>query len=367
MTQVQKTVASPLKTGREDQLQFLRFLAFLNIYIYHGEQWLFFRYPASHCAFAAVSFFFMLSGLVSGYTLYTKQTDPGLRPVGSFLWKKLRRLYPLYFCTVLITVLLSGLPTQTAMYGIAGTGARLKQLIRSLLLMQSWFPEGYYDYNGVGWFLSSMLFLYALTLPAMAVLKKADQHPKRYFLFVFLAGGLLFVTAAYCYVTQGLDMGYWHYIFPPARVGEYLVGMILGVMLHSLKDRIPAGRLLRLLFTILEIAALIYWFRSLYSPGNYWRNHIVSWLIPNAVLLSVFTVGAGWISGLFRCPLAVRLGDVSFECYLIHQIILNVYSRGIGAAELSQPGKAVSFLTCLLTTVMFALFLNRPKHKGNRK
>ena len=44
---------------RADQLQFLRFLAFLNVYICHAESWLFFKYPASHCAAAAVSFFFI--------------------------------------------------------------------------------------------------------------------------------------------------------------------------------------------------------------------------------------------------------------------------------------------------------------------
>ena len=63
---LQKTAGAGMKTGREEQLQFLRFLAFVNIFMYHSEQWLFFKYPVSHCAFAAVSFFFVLSGLVSG-------------------------------------------------------------------------------------------------------------------------------------------------------------------------------------------------------------------------------------------------------------------------------------------------------------
>ena len=60
--------------ARQEQLQFLRFLAFLNIFITHAEQWLFFPYRSSHCANAAVSFFFMLSGMVAGYSFVRKQT-----------------------------------------------------------------------------------------------------------------------------------------------------------------------------------------------------------------------------------------------------------------------------------------------------
>lgn len=51
----QLTAAQP--DIRTDQLQFLRFFAFFNVFLAHGEQWLFFRYPSHHCATAAVSFF----------------------------------------------------------------------------------------------------------------------------------------------------------------------------------------------------------------------------------------------------------------------------------------------------------------------
>lgn len=67
--QTEGQIASPTRTGREEQLQFLRFWAFFNVFVCHGEQWLFFKYPTSHCSTAAVSFFFMLSGLVTGACL----------------------------------------------------------------------------------------------------------------------------------------------------------------------------------------------------------------------------------------------------------------------------------------------------------
>lgn len=358
---LKESVVSGVKTGREEQLQFLRFLAFLNIFIYHSEQWLFFRYPVSHCGFSAVSFFFMLSGLVSGYTMIGKPEDLGWKTIGAFLWKRICRLYPLYFCTVLFTVLFTQLPEMLLRVDFSAAAELLGQLLRTILLLQAWFPDGYYAYNGVGWYLSVMVFLYALTPLAMAVLRKVNSHPKSFLLFILMGGSLLFAAAAYCYVTQRMDMSYWHYIFPPARLGEYLAGMVMGAAVHSVKNRIPMGSVMRIVFTVLEIAVLIYWFRQLSFPGNYWRNHIVSWLIPSSLVLLVFSVGAGWISGLFRWRPLVRLGDASFACYLIHQILINLYNTQHPAASLSLQGKEAAFLYCLTASVLFALCLNKKK------
>ena len=58
---------------RAEQLQFLRFLAFINVFLVHTEEWAFFAYPRSHCSNAAVSFFFMLSGLVIGLSGFDRE------------------------------------------------------------------------------------------------------------------------------------------------------------------------------------------------------------------------------------------------------------------------------------------------------
>lgn len=150
------------ETGREEQLQFLRFLAFLNVYIGHAESWIFFRYPASNCSAAAVSFFFMLSGLVTSYSAWGKDVHLGIRDFGNYLWKKLKKVYPLYFFTIMYTFLYAG---QSHLTALADPDRFPRQLIRNLLLIQSWFPEGYFSYNGVAWFLSSLLFLWVITLP----------------------------------------------------------------------------------------------------------------------------------------------------------------------------------------------------------
>lgn len=345
-------------TGRQEQLQFLRFLAFLQIFLYHADKWLFFSYPVTYSCWASVSFFFMLSGLVMGLAYGGKEIRLDMKSVGAFLRRRLGRLYPLYFATTVFMILFSGIPGMIAEGSFRSAGAELAQLLKNIFLVQSWFREGFFSYNGVGWFLSAILFLYALTLPAMAVLNRLGKHPWRYGIYTVLLGGILFLTAAYCYLTQGWDMEYWHYIFPPARAGEYFAGMVLGFMLRAMKPRMRQGRIPRILFTVLEIGVLVFWFRALSSPGNYWRNHIVSWLIPNMAVLCVFTVGAGWVSALFRRPLLARLGNMSFECYLIHQIVILLYGFSNPGLEQLQAGKIVSMSVCLVISVTLAWVLD---------
>lgn len=356
---LKQTTTISATTGREDQLQFLRFLAFFFVYLDHVEPWVFFKFSVSHCGISAVSFFFILSGFATGYSYYGREIRTGAKDIGKYIWKKLYKLYPLYFCTTIFTVMLGNLPEMIAMQDFAGIKDHLAQLMRSLLLIQSWFREGYLQFNGVGWFLSSSMFLYVLTLPAMLVLNKMAKSNKWYLLLPVLFGGMLFGTAAYCYLTKQFDMGYWHFIFPPARMGEYFGGMALGMLLRMVKPYIKTGNLSRILFTVLEIAVLLYWVKSLSSPGNYWRNHTVSWMIPNMAVLAVYTVGAGWISDLFRLKPLKRLGDISFECYLIHQIIINLYRANNAVPADSQPAKITAFTFCFAVSILFALLLNK--------
>ena len=152
--QTEGQIASPTRTGREDQLQFLRFWAFFNVFVCHGEQWLFFKYPTSHCSTAAVSFFFMLSGLVTALASFNKDIRLSWREEGKYLWRKVKKIYPLYLFTTLYLFLYTNTESLTALFDVQRFPG---QLVRNLLLVQSWSAEGAFSYNGVGWFLSTLI------------------------------------------------------------------------------------------------------------------------------------------------------------------------------------------------------------------
>lgn len=161
------------------------------------------------------------------------------------------------------------------------------------------------------------------------------------------------IITGYCRFTWPYDMDYWQYTLPPARTVEFVMGMILGCGVRYVKPWLEKISLGKVIPTVLEIAVLIFWVYSLRRPGNYWMNRIVSWIIPNTLLLGIFTFGMGWVSSLFRWKPLVRLGDISFPCYLIHNILVVQYVIRNPAPE-TVTQKVIPFFVCLLLTVLLA-------------
>lgn len=361
------TASSAIESERAQQLQFLRFLAFLNVFISHTEEWNFLRYPASHAGPFAVSFFFMLSGLVTGWSAFGKETALTLRSIGAAWWKRARKIYPVYILTVLLAVLSSRLPELVASRDWAELGNFGKQLGSYFLLLQTWPPFEFakvkYSFNGSSWFLCCLAFLWLFNVPGTWLLQKIEKLRARYVIMGAAFAALMVGTVCYCRLTQNLLMSYWHSAFPPARIGEYLGGMILGFSIRSFLSRWDRRRELRLLFTLLEIAALAFWCFSLKRAGNYWMNYIVAWLIPNTFLLTVFTFGGGYISSLLRAKPLVRLGDISFECYMVHHLIVIRYFSLHPMDSWSLPDQILAFTFCLLLTVFSACLLHQASVK----
>ena len=324
---------------------------------------MFFKYPTSHCSTAAVSFFFMLSGLVTALVFFNRDVRLSWREEGKYLWRKVKKIYPLYLFTTLYLFLYTNTESLTALFDVQRFPG---QLVRNLLLVQSWSAEGAFSYNGVGWFLSTLMFLSVFSLPVMFLLNKINRRPKGRLLLSGALAGTLSLTAVYCYLTKNLDMDYWQYIFPPARMGEYLGGMLLGMLVCTLKPHLKQGNTARILFTVLEVGALCYWFFMLSRAGSPWRSRIFTWLLPNLVLIGVFACGMGWVSSLFRWKPLVRLGDVSFECFLIHNEFLVQYAVVHGNETLSQSENAAVFLFCLGMSILLALLIHKfPEKRKN--
>ncbi len=361
---MQEVRVSTQKTeaGKQQQLQFLRFLAFLNIFIFHAEMWLFFYYPTSNCGKFAVSFFFTLSGLVTGYSAYGRDVTLTIPALGKHMWKKIRKIYPLYFISMMIPFLSSGIPSMLASQDFGGAAAALQQLAKNLLLLQAWFPEGAFAFNGVGWFLSTLMFLNLFNLPALFLINKASQSRRRYWLLAGAFAAVALLAVFYCGITRRLDTSYYHYIFPPARLGEYLLGMIFGSVIRSAAPSVQLGKKERGLFTLWECAALILWGIYLRWWGTYWTTHSVHWLVPNLFLLGAFTFGRGWISQIFRWKPLVWLGDISFECFLIHQLFVVRYDILYSAGFTTEFDRILAFCYCLLMTLAVSAVL----HKGTK-
>lgn len=369
---------------RAEQLQFLRFLAFCLVYIWHANDWTFGFFSGGVGAACAVSFFFMLSGLVTGYTHWDDDIAVTPRAVGRYMWRKIKKLYPLYIFTMLFAVTTSKIPKLVAQHDFEALRAPLGLLLRNALMIQSWFPTDYFSYNGVGWFISTMIFMYLLTLPLLALARRIRRSKRPALGYLGLIALFSLAATLYCYLLRGREREYFEYVLPVARIWEYAAGICLGALTRLILERHPEiSPARRGLLTLAELAAFALWIAMPYMPYLTWTLTIVQWIVPNALLLLTFAIGAGGLSRAFRARPLVALGDLSFECFLLHGLIINRYTKDFAALQggragnalrqsrqageaLSQSsplGNAFNLLFCLMLTLMLARLIHGSKRR----
>lgn len=353
-----------MEKTRANQLQFLRFIAFLLICMVHTESYQPSWGPGGNGAINAVAFFIILSGAVSGYSSYNKDIECSFKGILLYMWKKIKKVYPLYFITTLIAVIYTDIPGLIAANEFAQTKSSVIQLLKNIFLIQSWFPENYFSYNGVGWFLSTIMFLYITNIPLRAMAGKIRRLKNSDYIFA----GVFIVTFAcvivYCYFTQNTNTEYTQYILPVSRTGEYVCGMALGYLAYSLTQKLQRRGIDIIIFSILEAGAVMIWIYAMYMPIEMWQYRIVHWLLPNCMLLMVFLFGRGIFSRLFSVSILRYLGDISFECFLIHQLVIRQYIACGGAPAISIIGNAFSIIFCVICTVLMAGLISNAKLKN---
>ena len=343
------------------QMQFIRFIAFLLIFLWHSSMWGIkignYRFPntviAGGAAFA-VSLFFILSGWLSG-TSRTEYEKITFKDIFSYLIKKLKKFYPLYIVTVLVSIIYSNLPMAIATQDGASFTDLILQFIKNVLLIQSWFPSGYFTYNGVGWFLSSIMFCYIFTVPVKHLIYKKEKQKNGSVKLFIIALIAIAIEIIYMYLIRSYNREYLGYIIPISRIGEYISGIIFGHLFMKLSNK----KYNKLLFTLLELLAICGVVVSLYMTYPKWMNNVVAWLIPAYFVIFIYSINAGYISKLFSAKVLVTLGDISFGCFLIHPLIIGILSKISKVSGISILGNAFCKLLCLSLTLLLAYIYDR--------
>lgn len=136
--------------------------------------------------------FFMLSGF---FVTYGK--DISKIRWSQTLRRKIRKIYPLYVCTVLYLAVV--------LYGWKMFTSERNVVLKHLLCIQSWFPynNASAELNGAAWFLSCVLFYWCLT----GLLLKRNFYSSKCFL-AFLAIGYVVYVFAYPFM-GGWFTGIW--------------------------------------------------------------------------------------------------------------------------------------------------------------
>jgi peptidoglycan/LPS O-acetylase OafA/YrhL len=302
-----------------------------------------------------VSFFFMLSGFVLAWS-----ARPGDRP-GPFWGRRFARIYPLHLTTWAGFLALSAAGLLYARQPPAGA------IVASLFLVQDWIPVEriYYGVNPPAWSLSCELFFYALfpiLLPRVQRLRSAHLGRAVGVLAAaaIVVPGVLFALDG----TLGGDTAYWlSYVFPPTRLIEFVLGMVLGVA-------VARGRWLGLAQWWPGLLALLAYLVAGRTPRILLAVAVT--VIPFVFVL-VAAAGAD-LSGrrsIWRSRVMVHLGEVSFAFYLVQFLVIDVirasYPDGAPTVAGGVGLAAVAFVVSLTAAELLRAGVERPAERYLRR
>jgi peptidoglycan/LPS O-acetylase OafA/YrhL len=245
-----------------------------------------------------VSFFFILSGFVLTWSYRSGDT------AGAFYRRRFARVYPAFIVAAAIGVVLND------------AFHPLKNVLLVVTMLQVWStnPKTYFAINGVSWSLGCEAFFYLLFPLLIRRITKLDSGQRRVSLGAVIALSIIIQLAIHSPL-QNTGTGFWFmYIFPPVRLLEFIAGMLMALELRD-GTRIPVS-----LPAALVITAVAYLAAGSVPAYLMW---VVLTLIPFCLL--IYTAASSdldRVPSFLRSRVLVRLGEISFAFYLLHQLAL---------------------------------------------
>ena len=296
-----------------ETLQSLRFIFFVMIFMSHfGYDGLPTFDAGGDCG---VSFFFILSGFVLA-SAYGGRIASGCFRHRTFMARRIAKIYPLHLLCLFAAVAI----------GIRHIGAdNLPALLSNLLLVQSWISSAdfYFSANAVSWFLSDILFCYAVfPIIFRAVSRMAPAA---------LTGAWVAVLVVYAVLLCNIPDAMTNaivYVFPPVRTVDFAIGITVWRIASRLKGRHSAVLESRLAATAAELtvfAALAAMLAVHQYVSLQIRTACLFWPVNMAIiLLFACERQGGAMAWLLRRKPLIWLGNISFPLFMVHQMAISI-------------------------------------------
>lgn len=333
-----------MERKRYESLNGLRTFAFLLIFAWHTKMFLSSVVTQSGMtANWAVSCFFMLSGFLTGLTDRGGTRD---EPVGRYLWRKILRFYPLYVVTIFLSAQFLQCDYR---YDVLGW---------HFLLWQCWNPSVAYYYNGLAWFLSTMMFLYAAMRLIMPYLRRVSNQVLIGLMAVLFLVHVPLVMALTC--VPAFADGEFAYMSPIARLPECLFALAAGLLVSRCDRPMDSSRKGIALWTVFECACCA---ALIVAPAFGARMHLpwtvsmAHWALPTTGLLVACVRGTGLVSRVLSDRRVAFLGGLTMPCYLIHQNLVENLLWRLQVLGVDCRTKGVTFQLLTFIGLLVATFL----------
>lgn len=368
MEQVQRDVTdirSPLvveKVPRPPHLKALtsiRFFAAFYVAVYHMVRpfslWGAFE-GFFAAGYAAVSFFFLLSGFILAYT-HATEYEIGKGDAKRFWVARFARIYPVYFVVMLLAAYIARSQFSNPVHILA--------YIADLFMVQTWSARMAPYFNVPAWSLSVEAFFY-FVFPFLILRQRPSNARKGILQLVLLwIVGLipamivmhLYPDAKGVWHEYGPAMGgYWIYRvrrLPILLLPIFMAGISLG-WIHRLR---PAGKTAALWMTIVGgTGSLVLLALGDHLPFVMLHNGL---LIPFYGLLILGLTQNHIISKALSIAPLVLLGEASYALYLTHFILNDWLSYEWGMAS-TIHALWLKLLIVLPISIALHLWVERP-------
>jgi peptidoglycan/LPS O-acetylase OafA/YrhL len=311
-----------------------------------------------------MTMFFILSGLILTWNyddlLQERLTFRGLR---TYLVARFARIYPMYLLALLLVAL-------TQVHNVFEAKYLLKDPVFWLhvFALQAWSPDVHVwaYYNPPAWSIGVEFFLYALLPLLLLVFGRLRSRPVALLVIAVccvlavVIETLLFQSHDSSPVTtaQYASDSYWLYSSPVSRIPDFVLGICLSYLIKHFAERplVAWGRAAQIVGAGLTVGlALI-----LPVESSIWSFHAVN-MVPFALVLAGVvwapdTVLARFLGSRFM----VFLGEVSFEFYLLHALVLTlVGTQNNGYVDWASTW-LLSFVISLAAATGAHILIGRP-------
>jgi peptidoglycan/LPS O-acetylase OafA/YrhL len=330
-----------------------------------------------------MTLFFVLSGFVIHYNYNATIPRPG--GIRAFFVARFARLYPLYIILFLFDFAYTGLTARSACGQIGTPGEHWLGLAFYLTLTQSWFyavicraslPYQYGPVAAVSWSISVEMFFYLAYVVVAILIARRKWSPRDVIVMAATAFCFVVIYFLLCrYYEEDInrvglaifgpvastDNGYeeslmrWLLYFnPAARLGEFLAGLAAAHLYLAERPTLSAPRASAVtLAAVLAVAVFHLWLYGVVAYHNSFIGRTASPLYGPLVAMMVYLIArydTPW-SRLFSQAIPVRLGEVSYSIYLLHEVIPSAFKRlGLMTTDI-----AVAWVTWAGSLLLLAL------------
>jgi len=291
------------KSNHLNGLTSIRFFLAIWVVLYHNcEEFSNFSsyFNIINKGHVAVSGFFLLSGLVLAYNYSKKNNFKG------YLQNRFARIYPLYFFSLLLSFPLFAYFQFKTNTDFGSTIIEVS--IASTLMIQSWNYSWLLHLNPPTWSLSVEAFLYLIFPLFLYLFQGCKIH-------ILILIQVIIYTSLALALSIFFKVNYQQTPKPFMHATTFILGLITGLLIA--KNEITFIRLKNSLNSSLFFALTIVVFLT-FTSLNIFDANILDLGILAPFYILIFLLLA-YNDNLLCSKILVRLGEISYAIYLLHQ------------------------------------------------